>query len=189
MVYVSLANRILFWVGGSAAEQASELQAGQLQRAACSRLLGQLNPLICQWVISGTRLGKATDSTGHTEMTHTITTKLYQKDPSKQNCWCSRKRCERWGYDNERNTQRTVAATSASEVKTHLPPQEMRAWLCCVQTIAEASVRTGSFNGRRFMRVGTYCIYTRGHTQTHTRLKNTLNTPIHTEWTVVSEDN
>lgn len=30
------------------AEQASELQAGQLQRAACSRLLGQLNPLICQ---------------------------------------------------------------------------------------------------------------------------------------------
>lgn len=84
MVYVSLANRILFWVGGSVAERASELQAGQLQRAACSRLLGQLNPLICQWVISGTRLGKATDSTGYTETTHIIRTKLHQMDSSKQ---------------------------------------------------------------------------------------------------------
>lgn len=84
MVFVSLENTILFWVGCSVAEQASELQAAQLQRAACSRLLGQLNPLICQWVISGTRVGKATDSTGYTEMTHTIKTKLYKKDWFKQ---------------------------------------------------------------------------------------------------------
>lgn len=149
MVYVSLTNRILFWVGGSVAERASELQAGQLQRAACSRLLGQLNPLICQWVISGTRLGKATDSTGYTETTHIIRTKRHQMDSSKQTVDVHASDAKAEVTTNKWNTQRTVTATSASEVKTHLQPQEMWAWLRFVQTIAEA-VHTGSFNGRRF---------------------------------------
>lgn len=84
MGFVSLENTILFWVGCSVAQRASELQAGQLQRAACSRLLGQLNPLICQWVIPGTRVGKAADSTGYAQMTHIIKTKLQKKDWSEQ---------------------------------------------------------------------------------------------------------
>lgn len=54
-----------------------ELWAGQPQRAACSRLLGQLNPLICQWVISGTQAGKATDSLGQTDK-HTVHTYIHR---------------------------------------------------------------------------------------------------------------
>lgn len=88
MFLVSLDNRtILFCVGRTAVKRAFELEAGQLQKAACNRLLGQLNPLICQWVISGTQAGKATDSTGYTETTHIIKIKP-QNDSSKQTCPC-----------------------------------------------------------------------------------------------------
>lgn len=42
---------------------------GLPQRAACNRLLGQLNPLICQWVISGTHTSKATEGQTNVQCT------------------------------------------------------------------------------------------------------------------------
>lgn len=74
---MSVENRTIpcvLMVAGEPHRQAVfELWAGQPQRAACSRLLGQLNPLICQWVISGTQTSKATDSRGQTDK-HTVHT-------------------------------------------------------------------------------------------------------------------